>query len=322
MANDPARVDDELDVVLDGRRHLYRSELGPEVQAARLLAEELRAIELPPGVAERHVAAALQQARGSSARARGRTLWRALGATVAAAAIFGIPASLASGHALPGEPLYPLKRTIEAADLAFTRDPCKEADLELRIAHTRMEELSALLRNRDGAHVVGALRAVQSSVQAADVAVAKALGAEGRTRETAALQGELGTVRGEMRSQLTGIVAGADPAAPRQAVVTASSILATATPAPTTTAPPAGPPAPQTTTTAAPPTTHAPPPTTTIPPTTAAPTTSPPTTTAPPPTEPSTTTAPTKPAPSLAKPSGQGAGTDVHGGPEVATTAP
>jgi hypothetical protein len=69
--NRPAPVrDEELDVVLDGRERLYASELGPAVEAARLLGAELRAIQIEPEVAERHIAMALARARHAAARAR------------------------------------------------------------------------------------------------------------------------------------------------------------------------------------------------------------------------------------------------------------
>jgi Domain of unknown function (DUF5667) len=284
MANDPARVDDELDVVLDGRRHLYHSELGAPVEVARLLGDELGALAIPPEVAERHIAMALDRANLAAARSRRRRFARALAAAAAAAAIVGLPA-VASEHALPGQPLYPLKRTIEAGSLAVTFDPCAEARLEMRIAETRIGELDALVARHDHAHLPAAVEAVRSAVVTAQAAVERAMREEGPNGETLALEQRLSTVNGDMTKQLSEVVAigtGTTPAQ-AQAIASASSILAapptTATPPPTTRPAQSTTPTP-TTGSPAPPTTATPPPTTATPPT-ATPTTATPTTAAP-----------------------------------------
>jgi len=286
MVNDSRRVDDELDVVLDGHRQLYRSELGPTVEAATLLAEELRAIQIPPEVAERHIALALDQARRGTTRARRRTLARAMATAVAAAVLVGVPAALVSGRSLPGHVLYPLKRTIEVADLALALDIYSEAEAKVGIAHRRVGELDALLQRHDRTHLLGAVKEVRSAVEAANVAVAKAFREEGTNNQTMALHTQLTDVTKDMMQGLEDVVVAAptDPAA----ASTASSILGTATTsappsAPTTTSPPQTTTAPQTTsgppqTTAPPQTTSGPPPQTTTPTTTGTPPTSPPST--------------------------------------------
>jgi len=266
MANDSARVDDELDVVLDGNRHLYRSELGPAVEAATLLAEELRAVEIPPGVAERHIAMALDRAGHAARRARRRLLARMVAAVAAAAVTVGVPATLVSAGALPGHPLYPLKRTIEAADLAVHFDPSREAQIHMRIAERRIAELDALVQRRDRTHLLSAIKEVKLAVEAANVAVDKAFRSEGVTSDTMALHTKLTGVTREMMQELEDVLAApTDPAA----ASTASSILGTAT----TAAPPGVPPptAADTPPTAAdtPTTSAVPPPTTATPPTTA-----------------------------------------------------
>jgi hypothetical protein len=304
MANDSARVDDELDAVLDGHRRLYRSELSPAVEAAEILADRLRELELPPEVAERHVAMAMEQARRASTRTRRRTLARVVATAAAAAALVVVPASLVSARSLPGDALYPLKRSIEAADLAFNRDPCREAEIHMRIAETRIGELEALVQRRDTAHIVGALREVKSAVEAANVAVAEAFGAEGVNAETMALDQQLNGVKNDMRQEVNDVLV-VEPTGP--AASTASSILDAATtattPAPPTTPTPSPPapsaPAPPTTATPVPPTdppAPQPPPTTGTP-SQPAPTSPPPPTTAPPTTAPPTSSevAPTSP---------------------------
>ena len=144
--NRPARADEELDVVLDGHRHLFASELGPAVEAARMLGAELRSIQIAPEVAEQHIAMALARARRAAVRARWRAVQRTAVALVAAAALIVAPAAMFAGAALPGEPLYPLKRSIEAADLAFAFSPASEARAHTRIAAARLFELHRLIR--------------------------------------------------------------------------------------------------------------------------------------------------------------------------------
>ncbi len=52
----------------------------------------------------------------------------------------------AAQHALPGSPLYPVKRWSEAARLALTRDPARRATLLLTFAETRVQEARLLLQ--------------------------------------------------------------------------------------------------------------------------------------------------------------------------------
>jgi Domain of unknown function (DUF5667) len=289
--NRPARADEELDVVLDGHRHLFASELGPAVEAARMLGAELRSIEIPPDVAERHIAMALARARHTAIRARWRKMTRTAVAVAAAAALIVAPATLA-GAALPGEPLYPLKRSIEVADLAFAFSPVSEARAHTRIAAARLSELHELIRKGRDKQVTAAMIALTEAMVDANAAVARAMRAEDSTGATQAAN-QLDVVRAGTLGELGVLAQSGDlTVSPQLADELRKAIplppVATSGPVPTptgsndlapsinTTGPTAPPPSagggvPST----APPTTQAP--------TTQAPTTEPPTTQAPPP---------------------------------------
>lgn len=294
--NRPARADEELDVVLDGHRHLFASELGPAVEAARLLGAELRSIEIPPDVAERHIAMALARARHTAIRARWRKMTRSAVAVAAAAALIVAPATLA-GAALPGEPLYPVKRSIEAADLAFAFSPVSEARAHTRIAAARLSELHELIRKGRDDQIRGAIIALREAMMDANAAVARAMRAKGSTGATEAAS-QLDAVKADTLGELDVLLAqGGDLGVTPQLADELRSVLPPRSqtppgPVPTPTGPVA--PAPSSSNTPGP---TAPPPsagsgvTSTAPPTTQAPTTQAPTT------EPPTTQAPPPPTP-------------------------
>jgi hypothetical protein len=301
--NRPARADEELDVVLDGRRHLFASELGPAVEAARLLGEELRSIQIAPDVAERHIAMALARAKHTAVRARWRKVQRTAVAVAAAAALIVAPATLA-GAALPGEPLYPVKRSIEAADLAFAFSPVSEARVHTRIAAARLSELHELIRKGRDKQVPAAMIALTEAMIDANAAVVRAIQAEGPTGATTAAAAQLDDVRTGTLGELHVLAQSSDlNVSPQLEAELRRAIplppVTTSGPVPTPTGPDAPAPSINTTGSTAPPpsagggvTSTAPP--TTQAPTTQAPTTEPPTTQAPPP--PTPQNQPTEPA--------------------------
>jgi hypothetical protein len=293
--NRPARADEELDVVLDGHRHLFASELGPAVEAARMLGAELRSIQIPPEVAEQHIAMALARARQAAVRARWRTVRRTAVAMVAAAVLVVAPAALVAGAALPGEPLYPLKRSIEAADLAFAFSPASEARAHTRIAAARLSELHTLIRKGRTKQLPGAMIALREAMIDANAAVVRAMQAEGPTGATNAAADQLDAVKANTLGELTLLAQTGDLNVTPQLAAELYEVLplpSVPTPGPVPT--PTNPDAPATSgttgSTAPPPTagggvTSTSPPAT-EPPTTQAPTTEPPTTEAPPPSVP------------------------------------
>jgi Domain of unknown function (DUF5667) len=70
--------------------------------------------------------------------------------SAAAAAMLAIAGGgvLASGDALPGDALYPVKRVAESAGLALTFDDASRAHRQLEIAATRLSEVEQLTRDR------------------------------------------------------------------------------------------------------------------------------------------------------------------------------
>jgi hypothetical protein len=293
--NRPARADEELDVVLDGHRHLFASELGPAVEAARMLGAELRSIQIPPEVAEQHIAMALARARQAAFRARWRTVRRTAVAMVAAAVLVVAPAALVAGAALPGEPLYPLKRSIEAADLALAFSPASEARAHTRIAAARLSELHTLIRKGRTKQLPGAMIALREAMIDANAAVVRAMQAEGPTGATNAAADQLDAVKANTLGELTLLAQTGDLNVTPQLAAELYEVLPlpsvpTPNPVPTPTNPDAPATSGTTGSTAPPPTagggvTSTSPPAT-EPPTTQAPTTEPPTTEAPPPSVP------------------------------------
>ncbi|HEY2958695.1 MAG TPA: DUF5667 domain-containing protein [Actinomycetota bacterium] len=281
----PARADEELDVVLDGLRNRYDSELGPAVEAARMLGAELRAIQIEPEVAERHIAMALARARYAAAQARWRSARRLAVTAVAVAALVVGPVVMLSGAALPGDALYPVKRTVEAADLALARGPASQARAHTHIARTRLGELHVLFAKGRTAQIPAAIAALSDAVAQANAAVARAMQAEGPTIETRALAGRLADLRQGALAELGTIAQGSSlSVSPEIKEQLRHAIASTTTTAAGGSAP--GPPGSSATTGATqPPATGAsstaPP--ATEPPTTASPSTEPPTTAAPPP---------------------------------------
>lgn len=70
----------------------------------------------------------------------------AVGAFASVIAVSG--AAVASGQALPGDPLYGLKRTAEQAQLRIAGGPTDEGTRHLQFAATRLDELTALAVGR------------------------------------------------------------------------------------------------------------------------------------------------------------------------------
>ncbi|MCL9797855.1 DUF5667 domain-containing protein, partial [Frankia sp. AgKG'84/4] len=78
------------------------------------------------------------------------------GKLLGVAGLAGVAATAA--HALPGEPLYAVKRQVENFQVALRRDPLERAKTRLTVAGTRMDELHALTgtASAPGEHAGGA----------------------------------------------------------------------------------------------------------------------------------------------------------------------
>jgi hypothetical protein len=99
------------------------------------------------------------------------------GVTAGALALSGV--SAASTEALPGDPLYHVKRSAERAQLALAGSDQSRGQLYLELAHGRLREarkvapdhVAAVLADMDAATVSGASLLTKSAVQRADAGV-------------------------------------------------------------------------------------------------------------------------------------------------------
>jgi len=175
-----AREHDALDAALDHLLHGLTADapiaagegLEPLLQTARA-AREAFAVEVPDDVAHAHLAALLEVPTIERARPRHRVALVLIAAAVAVV-LLGGAAVAASGSALPGSLLYPVKRTVEKIDLALHRDPASQARLHLEFAQRRLTELSDLLALRRAGQTVdigAAMSAYQSEVAKAQAAI-------------------------------------------------------------------------------------------------------------------------------------------------------
>src|SRR5918999_262552 len=143
---------EQLDAVLDGRTTEVPDELASLVALADELRDDVAGLELDPAVTEKHLnlvyrrGRAATATRGSRRRQADRT-WRRRFVSVGFAAILLlVPASFASGSALPGDPLYPLKLGLEKVRLVAALSPGADAEARASIADVRLEELEGLLQ--------------------------------------------------------------------------------------------------------------------------------------------------------------------------------
>ena len=192
-------------------------------------------------------AAAREELAGRRPSAGGRV-------AVSLAAAFTLFAGTASaaGAALPGHPLYPLKRVIERAMVAVASDDGDAARLELRFAERRLDEASVL-----GADESAATSLAETFNEHIDAATA--LGGAGVSHEVEHLR----RTRADRGAEVTADSAGdranrrratGDAPARRPAATVSRSPepTATAAPSPTATPSPSASPSPSATPTASP----------------------------------------------------------------------
>jgi Domain of unknown function (DUF5667) len=218
----PLSLDDELDALLDapaGAPDRYVSaELAPLVAVATALRAELATVTLDPGVVHRHLRHAIGSSRlapiSFSANGNGRRigtnldqlqpvnpatrpssgsrLRRRVAAVALAAALLLIPATMASGNALPGQPLYPVKLSVEEVRLAALGwSPTGTARERMRIADVRLSELTSLANARQMDRVPDAILSLRSAVDAAAQAVDQASLQEVDDKRAVALRQDL-----------------------------------------------------------------------------------------------------------------------------------
>jgi hypothetical protein len=233
-------LDDELDALLDappgdsGRR--VSAELAPLVAVATALRAELATVVVDPGVARRHLSHAiglprlapfqfsgnglsgtgarigtdipLRPAERPVARPGPSRLRRRVAAIALAAALLLIPVTIASGRSLPGQPLYPVKLSVEEVRLSgLAWSPAGTARERLRIADVRLHELSQLADSGKVERVPDAVLSLRAAVDSAAQAVDQASLQELDSDRTVALRQNLSQVQDRQIIRLTTVAA-------------------------------------------------------------------------------------------------------------------
>ena len=197
----PDEPPDELDAALDGRQVEVDGDLAALLEAAASLSTALRAIELDPAAAERHLGAVLDDratvlplpARPAPPRRPAGRWRRRLAAVAVAAALTVVPAAAASASesALPGQVLYPVKLAVEQVRVtAVSWSGPREAGARIGIAGTRLQELDRLVQLNAADRIPPALVRLDHAYAAAERAVDDA----GGTSQAPALERRLEAV--------------------------------------------------------------------------------------------------------------------------------
>ncbi len=202
----PQSFEDQLDAALDGiRPGVVTGEFAPLLEVAGELRAACARMRLDPKVAREHLAGVLGPAASRAAAPRRR--WRRRVAAFALAAALAVtPLVALSTRALPGEPLYQVKLTVENARLAAASwSPNRTADERAHIARTRLGELDQLVADGSVERIPGAITGVDSAMAAAQHAIGALRGQDDLAR-VAALQGRLRDLRAGRTAELTSLV--------------------------------------------------------------------------------------------------------------------
>lgn len=256
----PLSLDDELDALLDAPpgesgRHVS-AELAPLVAVATAIRTELATVVPDPGVARRQISHAIGTSRLAPIQFPGNghgprigtdvpfepqalrarrpepsRLRRRVAAAALAAALLLIPITILSGRSLPGQPLYPVKLSVEDVRLAaLAWSPGGTARERLRIADARLDELSQLADGGRLDRVPDAILSLRAAVDSAAQAVDQASIQEVDPNRAAALRQSLNEVQNRQIIGLTTVaqrLPRASPAA-RNAINAAESALVSA----------------------------------------------------------------------------------------------
>jgi hypothetical protein len=243
-------LDDELDALLDappsdsGR---VSAELRPLVAVATALRAELATVVVDPGVARRHLSHAIGMPRlaplqlagaghGGSGNGSGprigtdvpvrprmrptpkrqpSPLRRRVAAIALAAALLLIPVTILSGRSLPGQPLYPVKLSVEDVRLAALGwSPAGTARERLRIADVRLAELTQLADSGQVERVPDAVLSLRAAVDSAAQAVDQAWLQDLDSDRAVALRQDLDEVQQRQIVNLTAVAARLPKASP------------------------------------------------------------------------------------------------------------
>jgi Domain of unknown function (DUF5667) len=264
-------LDALLDAPLGDSRLHVSAELAPLVAVATALRAELATVVPDPGVARRQISHAIGMPRlaagqlagnghdgagwrigtdvplrpgrqgdlsvqrmadwRGAARAGPSRLRRRVAAIALAAALLLIPATIASGRSLPGQPLYPVKLSVEDVRLAgLAWSPGGTARERLRIADVRLDELSRLADSHQVERVPDAVLSLRAAVDAAAQAVDQASLQEVDSDRAVALRQNLSEVQNRQIIRLTNVAARLPTTSPaaRQALEVAQQALVSA----------------------------------------------------------------------------------------------
>jgi hypothetical protein len=210
------RFEDQLDAALDGAiPRAVRAELAPLLQAADELRAALARIELDPAAARGQLAQLLARPTtpvGPRARWAGRARpaprrWHRRAAALAlAAALVLAPLVALSADELPGEPLYPVKLTVENARLTAARwSPSRSALERTRIARARLRELDRLVSAGRVDRIPTAISALDSAVATAQLALGAVTGRQ-RPALAAALDDGLRELHADRTAELASLL--------------------------------------------------------------------------------------------------------------------
>jgi hypothetical protein len=230
----------------ESRLHVS-AELAPLVAVAAALRAELATVVPDPGVARRQISHAIGMPRlaraqlagnghggsgwgiGTEVASRSRRqgdpsvprmgdwrdakpgpsrLRRRVAAIALAAALLLIPATIASGRSLPGQPLYPVKLSVEDVRLAaLAWSPGGAARERLRIADVRLDELSRLADGGQVGRVPDAVLSLRAAVDDAAQAVDQASLQEVDSDRSVALRQSLSNVESRQIISLRNVAA-------------------------------------------------------------------------------------------------------------------
>jgi hypothetical protein len=143
-----ADLDRLLDRFVAGEEPETTGDLAPLLHPAQVASVAFFR-SLDPAVAEKHLAA-LRADRARNVMVlpplrRPRLRLAVAGLIGAAFLVFGAGSAVAiSSGAVPGDPLYGVKRAVERISLAMHRDPAGRASLHLKFAESRLQELAAM----------------------------------------------------------------------------------------------------------------------------------------------------------------------------------
>jgi hypothetical protein len=178
------RLPDDLDRLLDrfvtGEEPEATGDLAPLLHPAQVASVAFFRL-LDPARADEHLAA-LRADRARNVMVlppvrRPRVRIAAVALIGAAFLVFGAGSAVAiSSGAVPGDPLYSVKRTVERVSLAMHRDAVGRAALHLKFAEHRLQELAALAASGKDTSEVAADLVAELEGAESDALHANALG--------------------------------------------------------------------------------------------------------------------------------------------------